>query len=173
TPIGSSNSLFFGFIVSEGLIVIIQLLLTYIIVFGFLHTYYANILGLILSFLMYLVYSFTCIGLGLIFASLLNAKLAGQLPLIIIMPFIFLSGTIVPLNSNITYLIPLFWVHQFSVQVSFFGVTDLFQNIQLVSFMSNSVTEINFPLILCIPIALLTSLFFMLTGIIIYHRKTQ
>ena len=104
TPIGSSNSLFLGFIISEGLIVMLQLLLTYIIVFGFLHVYFATPLSLLLSFLMYLVYAFTCIGIGLIFASLLSTKLAGELPLIIIMPFIFLSGSIIPLNSDITYL---------------------------------------------------------------------
>ena len=173
TPVGGSNSIFIGFIMSEGLVVILQLLLTYFIVFGLLHVHFSNIYGLILSFLMFLIYAFTCIGIGLIFASLLNAKLAGQLPLIIVMPFIFLSGSIIPLNSSITYLNPLFWVYQFSIQVAFFGTTDLTQNIKFVNFMSNSVVETSFPLLICIPIAVLTSVLFMILGIIIYHKKTQ
>lgn len=173
TPVGSSYTLFIGFIISELIIVTIQLVLIYFISFFLLNVYFTNIVALLITLVMYLLYSFICIGIGLIFAALLNGKLAGQIPMLVIMPFIFLSGSIMPLDLEIIYLNPLFWVHQFSVYIAYSGGNNLFGKIGLINFMDGSISSTNLSVFWAIPIVIFMGVLFMMVGITIYQKKSQ
>ena len=171
TPIGSSNAVFIGFIVSEILVVAMQLVLVYIIAFGFLGTYVANLGSIIISFIIFLLLSITCIGIGLMMAAVLSDKLAGQIPMILIMPIVFLSGAIMPLDSPIIYFNPLFWAHQFALNIGYYGKNPFTQNITLFNLTTQVTTDTGIPIIVGFPIVLLFGLFFLGAGLLLFKKR--
>lgn len=86
TPVGSRNAVFIAFILSEIIIVAIQLVLVYAIAFVLIGVYIASPLSIFETFIVYLLLSVSCIVIGLMMAAILNKKLTSRLPMIIIMP---------------------------------------------------------------------------------------
>ena len=173
TPVGSSNSVFLGFILSEILIVALQLALVYTILFVLIRTYIASITSLVLTFIIYLLLSISCIGIGLMMAALLSDKLAAQMPMIIIMPFVFLSGAIMPIDSDIIYINPLFWAHQLASNIGYYGKNPLTQTITLFNFTTKASTNTGIPIIAGLPIVILFGIFFMATGLLLFKKKLE
>lgn len=81
---------------TEIFIVSMQLIFPYVIAFGLLQVYVPNIWSLVFTFGVYILLLITCIGIGLMIAAVLSEKSASELPMLIIMPVVFLSGAIMP-----------------------------------------------------------------------------
>jgi len=171
TPVGSSNAVFLGFISSEVIVVMLQLGLVYILAFGLLQVYVVSVMSLILTFFIYVLISITMIGLGLILASVLSDKLASQMPMILIMPFIFLSGAIMPLETEIIYINPLFWAHQLSLSIGYYGEGSLFNTIKLFNFTTQQVTDTHLVIIWALPIMILSGILFLVLGILMFKKS--
>ena len=173
TPVGSSNAVFIGFILSEILVVAIQLTLVYVIAFGLIGTYIASPMSILETFGIYILLSITCIGIGLMMAAVLSDKLASQIPMILIMPFVFLSGAIMPINSPIVYIKPLFWAHQLASNIGYYGKDPFTQNITLFNFTTQVTTNTGIPIILGLPVIILFGLFFLATGLILFKKRLE
>ena len=171
TPVGSSNALFIGFIISEVIIVSLQLVFLYIVSFGLLGVYFVNIWSLLFTFGIYLVLSITCIGIGLMIAAVMSEKLASELPMLLIMPFVFLSGAIMPLDSPVIYVNPLFWAHQLAYNVAFNGKNPLTQNITLFNYTTKVTTNTGIPIIVGLPIVLISGIVFLITGLLLFKKR--
>ena len=169
TPV-KTRSVFGGFLLSEVLVIIIQLGVAYFLTFGILGVYFNNITALILSFLMYILCGLFCIGIGLILAALLKPKLAGELPMIVIMPIVFLSGIFVPLSSEIIYFNPFFWVASFGRELGFFG-SGLLDTIKILDFTQGSI-DTGIAVFWCIPITLIISLGFLIIGLFLFNKRS-
>jgi ABC-type multidrug transport system permease subunit len=171
TPVGSGNSIFLGFILSEIIVVALQLLLIYVIAFALIGTYIANPISLIETFVIYLILSISCIGVGLMMAAILSDKLASQMPMILIMPFVFLSGAIMPIDSDIIYVNPLFWAHQLASNIGYYGKDPFTETITLFNFTTQVSKDTGIPIILGLPIVILFGLFFLLAGLILFKKR--
>lgn len=172
TPVASTGYIFAGFIVSEVIIIVLQLLTVYILAFLALGVYFYSIGALLVNFGMYLILGLFCIGVGLIMAALLNAKLAGQLPMLVIMPLVFLSGIFVPFSSPILYVNPVFWACSFAKEIGFFG-KDLFGTIEILDYTSQGLIDSGITIVLCIPITVIFAVAFLLVGLLLFKRKLQ
>lgn len=173
TPVGSSNAVFIGFILSEIMVVALQLTLVYIIAFGILGTYITNVEIMVETLIIYLLLSVSCIGIGLMMAAVLSDKLASQIPMILIMPFVFLSGAIMPINSDIIYLNPLFWAHQLASNIAFYGKDPWTQTITLFNFTTQVSTNTGIPIILGLPIIILFGIGFLGLGLLLFKKRLQ
>jgi len=171
TPVGSSSAVFIGFITSEIVIVAIQLTLVYVIAFGLIGTYIASPLTLVETFAVYILLSISCIGIGLMMAAVLSDKLASQIPMILIMPFVFLSGAIMPINSEIVYINPLFWAHQLASNIGFYGKDPISEKITLFNFTTQVTTNTGIPIIAGLPVVIAFGLVFMTVGLILFKKK--
>lgn len=168
TPV-STKHIFGAFLISEIIILGIQLLVVYIIAFVIMQVYIASLVAIFLNYLMNLIGGIFCIGLGLILAAVLKPKLASELPMIIVMPIVFLAGVFVPLQSPLIYANPLFWIVIFTKEIGFSGkaMTD---SIELADVAGN-LTNINIDVGWCIPISIVYSVFFLLMGIWLFQKR--
>ena len=167
TPVRTS-SIFGGFLLSEVLVIIIQLAIVYILSFALLGVHFSSILALVLTFLMYILCGLFCVGIGLILAALLKPKLAGELPMIVIMPIVFLSGIFVPLSSEIVYFNPFFWIASFGRELGFSG-SGLFDTIKILDFVGSVDTGI--AVFWCIPMTILFSAVFLGIGLYLFNKR--
>lgn len=172
TPVASTGYIFAGFIISEVVIIIFQLLTVYILAFLVLGVYFYSVSVLLINFGMYLVLGVFCIGVGLIMASLLNAKLAGQLPMLVIMPLVFLSGIFVPFSSPILYINPIFWACSFAKEIGFFG-KGFFGTIEILDYTTQGLIDSGITIILCIPITVIFAITFLMVGLFLFKKKLQ
>jgi ABC-type multidrug transport system permease subunit len=168
TPVGTRN-IFIGFITSEIILLILQVLVIYSLGFFLLGGYYTNLGILMLNFLMYMLLGVFFIGVGLILAATLSAKLAGQLPMLVVMPIVFLSGIFVPFDNPILYGNPVFWVSAFTREMGFSGKT-LFDTIEIIQ-LSGIAIDTGIPIILSIPLTIFFAFGFLLIGLILFKRK--
>lgn len=172
TPVASTGHIFAGFIISEVFIIVLQLLTVYVLAFLALGVYFYSIGILLVNFGMYLLLGIFCIGVGLIMAAVLNAKLAGQLPMLVIMPLVFLSGIFVPFSSPILYMNPIFWTCSFAKELGFFG-KDLFGTIEILDYTTQGYIDSGIPIILCVPITIIFAITFLLVGLLLFKKKLQ
>ncbi len=171
TPLGSKGSIFTGFILSEIVIITIQIGIVYVLAFLGLDVYFSSVPALLANFGVYLLLAFVCIGIGLILAAVLSAKLAGQLPMIIIMPMVMLSGTFVPINSPVIYATPVFWASQFAQEIGVRG-SDLLSNV-VVHQLGGSPIPTDITLWWSIPILGGFALVFMAAGLFLFSTQLQ
>lgn len=173
TPVGSTNSIFVGFILSELLVIAIQIAFVYVLAFLVLQTYVSSVGALIVNFGMYMLLAVVCIGIGLILAALLNPKLAGQLPMIVVMPIVFLSGSFVPLGDTpILYANPVFWAQQFATDLGLWG-NGLGDTIKLADYMTGGTIDTGIAVGLSIPIMIGFAAAFLMIGLLLFKKTLQ
>ena len=172
TPVANTSYIFIGFILSEIIIIVIQLTIVYLIAFIALRVFFYNILALLLNFGMYLLLGVFCIGVGLILAALLNAKLAGEMPMLIIMPLVFLSGIFVSFSSPILYFNPIFWTCSFAKEIGYAG-SNLFGTIKIFDIISMTNVDTGIATWICIPMTIAFALGFLVIGVLLFKRKIQ
>lgn len=172
TPVGGTNAIFIGFILSEVLVIFIQLLIVCILAFLILRVYVASFGALIINLGMYLLLALVCIGIGLILAAKLSPKLAGQMPMIVILPIVFLSGSFVPINSPIVYGNPVFWARQFSIDIGLWG-KGLGANIELADYISTDIVNTGIAVGWSIPIMVGFAITFLLLGLFLFKKTLQ
>ena len=117
--------------------------------------------------------SITCIGIGLMIAAVLSEKLASEVPMLLIMPFVFLSGAIMPLDNPIIYVNPLFWAHQVAFNVAFSGKNPFTQNITLFNYTTQVSTNTGIPIIIGLPIVIIFGIFFLIVGLILFKKRLE
>ena len=172
TPVGGTHAIFTGFILSEVLIIVIQLLIVYTLAFLVLGVYFASIGALVINLGMYLLLALVCIGIGLILAATLSPKLAGQIPMIVILPIVFLSGSFVPINSPIIYGNPVFWARQFAIDIGLWG-KGFGATIELTDYMSSGIIETGIAVGWSIPIMIGFATAFLLLGLLLFKKTLQ
>lgn len=172
TPAGSKNSIFVGFILSEVLVIGMQLVIVFMLAFLALGVYVSSIWALVINFGMYILLSLVCVGIGLILAAILNPKLAGQLPMIVVMPIVFLSGSFIPFNSPILYGNPVFWTQQFALDIGLWG-KGLGTTIELTSYMSGGIIDTGIAVGWSIPIMIGFAIVFLLLGLLLFKKTLQ
>lgn len=172
TPVGGTNAIFTGFILSEMLVILIQLMLIYTLAFLVLGVHVASFGALVINLGMYLLLALVCIGIGLILAATLSPKLAGQMPMIVILPIVFLSGSFVPINSPIVYGNPVFWARQFSTDIGLWG-KGLGANIELADYISTGIIDTGIAVGWSIPIMIGFAITFLLVGLYLFKKTLQ
>ncbi|NHI94133.1 MAG: hypothetical protein EAX96_16705 [Candidatus Lokiarchaeota archaeon] len=172
TPVANTSYIFTGFILSEIIIIVFQLTIMYLIAFIALGVYFANIIALFVNYGMFLLLGIFCIGIGLILAALLNAKLAGEMPMLIIMPLVFLSGIFISFSSPILYVNPIFWTCAFAKQIGYAG-SNLLDTIEIFDLITMTNIDTGIAVWVCIPMIIAFALGFLAIGVILFKRKIQ
>ena len=174
TPVGRAN-IFLGTLLSESFFLIIQLITMFFISYGILGAkwYEKNLILLFVGFLIVLLFGLSTLGIGIIISAIAkSASAAIGFSMMYVMPILFMSGAMIPLESPIVYFCPPFWANQLYQQVVILG-----DNLLLGSMKVNSVNILDaeysmFPLwgtILVIILILVSTIYL---GIKLFQRKT-
>lgn len=123
TPLGRKN-LFLGALISESIILMIQLAIMFVVGYGILglRWHEHNILLLILGYFIALLYGLSTLGIGVIISAIAKTpEAANGISMMYVMPVLYLSGAFGPFASQIQYVLPPFWAFSLYRQVVILG----------------------------------------------------
>ncbi len=123
TPVGR-DKIFIGTLISESLILLIQLLLMFFIGYGILglHWHNQNIGLIFIGFLIIFIFGLSTLGLGIIISAYAKSQDASVgISMMYVLPTVFLSGAMMPLESPLVYIFPPFYAFQTYKQVVLLG----------------------------------------------------
>ncbi|MGY5853748.1 MAG: ABC transporter permease [Candidatus Thorarchaeota archaeon] len=126
-PIGRKNT-FLGFIIAESLFGVISIAVMFLIGYGFMQLYFVSPGALILGLLVALLFGIQSVGIGIILAAFAKSpESANGIAMVYYIPVIFASGSIVPFDSPIVYVLPPYWAKQVYLQLTVLGdsLTDM------------------------------------------------
>lgn len=174
TPLGRKN-LFLGTLISESIVLMIQLLIMFIVGYGILglkwHEY--NVLLLIFGYFIALLYGLSTLGIGVIISAIAKTpEAANGISMMYMMPVLYLSGAFGPFASNIQYILPPFWAFSLYRQVIIFGHNFWTGYVQISS--SNPFIEeyISIPLWGAFTILIAILIITLWIGIKLFQKKT-
>ena len=171
-PTGRKN-LFLGALISESLFLMLQIIIMFIIGYGFLGLYYEGPLELIFGFLIAVLFGISSVGMGIIIASVSkNVQVATAFSLLVFMILIFLSGSLMPFESSIVYFTPPYWAKQIYLQLTVLG-HGLTDNLYSSSLIGAGAESIPITLLGGLLIIFIYTIVFILLGILIFQRKTK
>jgi ABC-type transport system involved in multi-copper enzyme maturation permease subunit len=168
-PIGRKNT-FLGFIIAESLFGVVSITVMFLIGYGFMQLYFINPGALIFGLLVALLFGIQSVGIGIILAAFAKSpESANGLAMIYYIPVIFASGSIVPFDSPIVYVLPPFWAKQVYLQLTVFGdsLTDMMTNGS-----SYPAQAIGIPLWGGLLIVVGLTIFLLALGILFFQKKT-
>ena len=120
-PIGRKNT-FLGFIIAESLFGIVSITVMFVIGYGFMQLYFVSPGALLLGLLVALLFGIQSVGIGIILAAFAKSpETANGIAMIYYIPVIFASGSIIPFESPIVYVMPPFWAKQVYLQLTVLG----------------------------------------------------
>ena len=170
TPIGR-DKIFIGTLVSEAVILIIQLIIMFIIGYVVMqlrwHDY--NIGLLLIGFIIMFIFGLSTLGLGIIISAYAKSEdTAVGIAMMYALPTTFLSGAMIPFESAIVYAFPPYYAFQIYTQVVING-----ENFWTTNLMSNTGTGYtSLPLWGAFLIIVAFLAVTLIIGIILFQRKT-
>ena len=123
TPVGRGK-IFIGTLVSEAVILVIQLIIMFVLGYVVLQLrwYNTNVGLLFIGFLVMFVFGLSTLGLGIIISAYAKTQDAAVgIAMMYALPITFLSGAMVPFESVIVYAFPPFYAFQIYKQVVLMG----------------------------------------------------
>jgi len=174
TPVGRGK-IFIGTLVSEAVILTIQLIIMFLLGYAVLQLrwYNTNIGLLLVGFGIMLLFGLSTVGLGIIISAYAKTEdSAVGIAMMYALPITFLSGAMVPFESAIVYAFPPFYAFQIYKQVVIFGENFWTTNLMFNDPFNTGLGYTNIPLwgALLIIIAFLAVTLFI--GIKLFQRKT-
>ncbi|MHA1755794.1 MAG: ABC transporter permease [Promethearchaeota archaeon] len=175
TPIGRTK-IFLGTLVSEFIFLVVQLTIMFILAYGIFHLiwYEFNPGLLIFGYFLMILFGISMVGMGiLISAYSKTADAAVGISLMIMLPIVFLSGALMPMDSWIVYFMPPFYPFQIYRQVVVLG-----ENFWLDPFKVNALDIFNADSFFGIPIwgafliIIAYTIVFLIIGIYLFQKKT-
>ena len=174
TPIGR-DKIFLGTLISEAVILIIQLLIMFILGYAVmgLRWYDYNVGLLFIGFLIMFIFGLSTLGLGIIISAYAKTEDAAVgIAMMYALPTTFMSGAMVPFESNIVYIFPPFYAFQIYKQVVILGENFWTTNLMYNDPYQTGLGYTNIPLwgAFLIIVAFLAAT--LILGIILFQRKT-
>lgn len=174
TPMTRSK-IFMATITSEAIFMIIQLIVMFIMGYGFMNLQWhdMDILRLMVGFIIIFIFGLSTLGVGVVISAYSKtADSSVGLSLLYVMPIVFLSGAMIPFESPIQYVLTPFWAYALFRQYVVLG-HDWTNNIQVSS--ANPFIEEYLPIPLWggLLIILLILFITLVVGILLFQRKTM
>lgn len=171
-PTGRKN-IFLGSLISELAFLTIQILIMFLIGYGAFGLEFESLLSLLLGFLIVELFGISCLGFGLIIASLSKTvEIANAASLMLLMLMLFLSGSLVPFESVIVYFLPPFWAKQVFLQLTVFG--DGLENFLYSGSSIGAGSQLtNIPLWGGLMLIFAFTIGFLIFGVVIFQKKTK
>ncbi|MFX1387316.1 MAG: ABC transporter permease [Promethearchaeota archaeon] len=173
-PTGRKN-LFLGALLSEALVVSLQIIIMFILGYAVLQVSFKGIFELLIGFFVAVLFGISSVGIGIIISGIAKTPdIANAIALFYYIPILFLSGCFMPFESPIVYFTPPFWAKQIYLQITIFG-HGLFDNLYSSSMIAPEGTAYMTPIPLWggILITIAFTLVFIVIGIIIFQKKTK
>ncbi len=168
-PIGRKNT-FLGFIIAESLFGVISIAVMFLIGYVFMQLYFVNLAALFLGLLVAILFGIQSVGIGIILAAFARTpESANGIAMVYYIPVIFASGSIVPFDSPIVYVLPPFWAKQVYLQLTVLGdsLTDM-----MVSGSSYPAQVIGIPLWGGLLVVIGLTVVLLALGILFFQKKT-
>ena len=173
-PTGRKN-IFLGALLSDTLLISLQVIAIFIIGYGILQIPYKGLFELFIGFFIALIFGISAVGIGVIISGIAKTpEIANAISLFYYLPILFLSGSLMPFESPIVFFTPPFWAKQVFLQItvmgnglgdplyssSLFGPTGTAEPLAI-SLLGGFLIEIAF------------AIGFIVIGIIIFQKKTK
>ena len=175
TPIGR-RKIFIGTLLSELVFLTLQLLMMFIIAYAILRLYWYNYdpFLLIFGFGLMLIFGFACVGIGIVISSYAKSTdVAVGISLMIVMPMVFMSGALMPLDWPIIYFMLPFYPFQIYRQVVVLGENFWFDCFKLGGIdVFNAQPFFNIPIWGAFLFTIGYTILFILVGIYLFQKKT-
>lgn len=178
------TSIFIGSFFSEGIFMLIQLIIMFILGYGILgikwgyninnSTFDQNIGIIILGFTIIFIFGLSTLGIGIMISAYAKSmESALGIANVYAIPVLFLSGAMIPFESPIVYFFPPWWANQVYQQVVVLG-----HNIWTDSLLANSSNIFTAPatvLPLWSALLIIIAIFFLtiMVGILLFNKKTS
>ncbi len=171
-PTGRKN-IFLGTLISETFFLMLQIIIMFIIGYGFLGLYFVNPLVLFIAFLVTILFGISSVGMGIMIASVSkNVEIANAFSLMVYMILIFISGSLMPFESVIVYFTPPYWAKQLYLQLTVMG--DGFNdNLYSSSLIGAGAKAIPITLLGGLLIIVAYTVIFVILGILLFQKKTK
>ena len=167
------SNIFLGALISESLFLTLQIIIMFVVGYGFLGVYFKGPLELLFGFLVAILFGISAVGLGIIIASISKTvQIANAFSLVVFMLLIFLSGSLMPFEGPIVYFTPPYWAKQIYLQLTVLG-NGLNDNLYSSSLIGAGAVSIPITIWEGILIVLTYSIAFILLGIVIFQKKTK
>ena len=178
------TSIFIGSLFSEGVFMLIQSIIMFILGYGILgikwgynfdnSTFDQNISLIILGFTIIFIFGLSTLGIGIIISAYAKSmESALGIANVYALPVLFLSGAMIPFESPIVYFFPPWWANQIYQQVVVLG-----HNLWTDPLLANSSNIFTAPatilplwsaFLILIAVFLIT----LILGILMFNRKTS
>jgi ABC-type transport system involved in multi-copper enzyme maturation permease subunit len=173
-PTGRKN-MFLGALLSETIIVSLQIIIMFILGYIVLQVSYIGIFELLIGFFVAVLFGISSVGIGIIISGIAKTPdIANAIALFYYIPILFLSGSLMPFESPIVYFTPPFWAKQIYLQITIFG-HGLFDNLYSSSLLPPEGTAYMTPMPLWggLLITIAFAIVFIVVGIITFQKKTK
>ena len=173
-PTGRKN-LFLGALLSDTLMISLQILIMFVIGYGVLQVPFIGPLELLIGFFIALLFGISSVGIGIIISGIAKTpEIANAMALFYFMPILFLSGSLMPFESPIVFFTPPFWAKQLFLQITVLG-HGLLDPLYSSSLFGLYGTAQPLPITLLggLLIQIAFTLSFIVLGIIIFQKKTK
>ncbi len=171
-PTGRKN-LFLGALLSETVMVSLQILIMFILGYGVLQIPYEGLFELLIGFFIAVLFGISSVGIGIIISGIAKTpEIANAIALFYYMPILFLSGSLFPFESPIVYFTPPFWAKQIFLQITVLG-HGLNDPLYSSSLIGVTAQPIAMPIWGGLLIIVALTFAFILLGIIIFQKKTK
>ncbi len=171
-PTGRKN-VFLGSLISESITLTLQIIIMFVLGYVILGVYFNNLLGLLIGFLVSLLFGISAVGMGIIIASVSKTpQIANGFSLMYYLPILFISGSLMPFESPIVYFTPPYWAKQVYMQITVMG-HGLEEQLYSSSLIGYTAEAIPIPIWGGVLIIFGFTLIFIILGIIIFQKKTK
>jgi ABC-type transport system involved in cytochrome c biogenesis permease component len=173
-PTGRKN-LFLGALLSETLLISLQILIIFILGYAVLQVPYKGIFELIIGFFVAVLFGIASVGVGIIISGIAKTPdIANAVALFYYMPILFLSGSLWPFESPIVFFTPPFWAKQIFLQITVVG-DGLLDPLYSSSFIGPTGTATPIPVAIWGGLIIISTftLAFIIVGIVVFQKKTK
>jgi ABC-type transport system involved in multi-copper enzyme maturation permease subunit len=173
-PTGRKN-LFLGALLSDTLIISLQIIIMFVLGYGVLQVPFKGFLELLIGFFIALLFGISAVGIGIIISSIAKTpEIANAIALFYYLPILFLSGSLMPFESVIVYFTPPYWAKQVFLQITVMG-DGLLDPLYSSSLFGPTGTAQPLPITLLggLLVEIGIALGFVVVGIIIFQKKTK
>ncbi len=174
TPVGRGK-IFIGTLISESVTLVIMLVLMFLLGYGALgvHMHEQNVGLLFIGFLIMFIFGLSTVGLGIIISAYAKTEDAAiGLAMMYVLPITFLSGAMMPLESNLVYAFPPFYAFQAYKQVVLLGDNFWTTNLAFNDPYNKGLGYTNIPLWGAFLIIIAFLVVTLIVGILLFQRKT-
>ncbi len=173
-PTGRKN-LFLGALLSETLMISLQILIMFILGYAVLQVPFKGIFELFIGFFIAVLFGISSVGIGIIISAIAKTpEVANAISLFYYLPILFLSGSLWPFESVMVFFTPPYWAKQVFLQITVLG-DGLFDPLYSSSLIGPTGTAQQLPISLFggLLVIIAFTLAFIILGIIIFQKKTK